>query len=244
MPEASEKGTANPALRRRRRLVCVALVFAGLCVATSADALESRDLLWERIGCLDPARVANGDACTTPRADGVDNRDAACRQTTQVWAQSARFVAIRDRRMCNCPNGFVHGLAMPFARITGIEADNLQEGIWQFAWDAAHTRISDEDTIALVVNPPAQRTQDQLHIHLVRRRAGACESFQAGATVSVPNLDHVWKIAKTRAHDRGFTNYGLLVTRCSPQGFTVLIEEVAANATTGPENRYAQGDCR
>lgn len=221
----------------------VALAFAAAFVAAVADARGSRDLLWKLLACLDPARVRNGEQCVKPRADEVDGRHPSCTSTTQVWAQNDQYVAIRDQRMCNCPAGFVHGLALPFARITGIEADHLPESIWKFAWAAAHTKIDDEDTIALVVSPPAQRTQDQLHIHLVRRREGACEEFAAGDTVSVSNLDHVWEITKRRATERRFTNYAVLVTKCSTDVFTVLVEEVLENSNATPENQYTQHDC-
>ena len=178
-----------------------------------------------------------------PHVDQIDNGDPKCPSTTQLWAQSEQYVAMRDHRMCNCPEGFVHGLVMPFARIAGIEADNLPEGIWAFAWNAAHMKIEDENTIALVVNPPAQRTQDQLHIHLVRRREGACERFAADDTAQVSNLDHVWEIAKMRATERHIMNYGILVTKCSKDAFTVLVEGEPESGNTTPEKQYTQHDC-
>jgi CDP-diacylglycerol pyrophosphatase len=232
-------------IMRSRHSVPVLVVLAGLLIAAAADARRSRDLLWILVTtCLNPNRAEGSDHCVKPRADEIDNRDSNCATTTQVWAQSTGYVAIRDQRMCNCPAGFVHGLALPFARIPGIEADHLPEGIWKFAWDAAHTRIEDEETIALVVNPPAQRSQDQLHIHLVRRGTDACERLPAASTASVPNLDHVWDVAKTRAKASHFTNYGVLVTRCSKDAFTVVVEEEPASGTTTPEKQYTRHDCR
>ena len=228
---------------RKTQLASCALAFAAPFVAAVAEARGSRDLLWELLACFDPGRVRNGEHCAKPRADEIDNRHPGCTSTTQVWAQSEQYVAIRDQRMCDCPAGFVHGLALPFARITGIEAENLPEGIWKFAWDAARTQIHDEEQIALVVSPPAQRTQDQLHIHLVRRREGACERFAAADTAPVPNLDHIWETAKVRATERHFTNYGLLVTKCSKDAFTVLVEAEPESGNTTPEKQYTQHDC-
>lgn len=228
--------------RRVSRLqASAALVCIGIFAAASADALGPRDRLWALLACVDPAR--RGEQCIKPRADEIENRHPTCPATTQVWLESAAYVAIRDQRMCNCPAEFVHGLALPFARLSGIEADHLPEGIWRFAWDAARTKIEDEDRIVLTVNPPAQRTQDQLHIHLVRRRDGACEEFPAGSTVSVPTLDHVWEIAKSRAKERHLRNYGLLVTRCSKDAFTILVEEVSQSGGMTPESRFTQHDC-
>lgn len=225
-------------------LVAIALLLAGFLAAAPAGARRSRDRLWTLIEtCVAPDGHHNGSTCRAPRAAGIGNLDPRCVTTTEVWAQSQEYVAIRDERMCNCPAGFVHGLAIPFARISGIEADNLPEGIWKFAWDAALQKIPDAATIALVVSPPLQRSQDQLHIHLVRRRAGACETFPADSTVLTTNLDHIWSIVKQRALQRHFTNYGVLVTKCSPDGFTVLVEDVPKGSRT-PEGQYTDHDCR
>src|SRR5262245_47924245 len=101
-------------------------------VAASAAALEPRNLLWKLIACVDPARTMNREYCPKPRADELENRHPSCAQTTQVWKQSEHYVAIRDMRMCDCPAGFVHGLAVPFAHIAGIESESLPEGIWEF----------------------------------------------------------------------------------------------------------------
>ncbi len=161
-----------------------------------------------------------------------------------MWAESEHYVAMRDDRMCNCPESFVHGLAIPFARISGIEADHLPEGIWKFAWEAARKKIPDAATIALVVSPPMQRSQDQLHVHLVRRRTGACKSFPPDSTLSTAHLDQVWSIVKHRAQQRGFTNYGVLVTKCSKNRFTILVEEVPQDGQRSPEGQYTDHDCR
>jgi len=226
-------------------LVAIALVLADFVATAPAGTQHSRDRLWTLIqSCLVPGGNHNTDTCQAPRADGIGNLDPRCMTTTQVWAQSQQYVAIRDERMCNCPAGFVHGLAIPFARISGIEADNLPEGIWKFAWDAARGQIADAAAIALVVSPPLQRTQDQLHIHLVRRRAGACATFPADALVSTTSLNHIWRIVQRRAKRGHFTNYSVLVTKCAKDRFTVVVEEVPKGSRKTPEGQYTEHDCR
>ena len=56
---------------------------------------------------------------------------------TELWVESNNYLVISDSKMCGCPEGFVHGLALPRAHITGIEDKVLPDGIWKFAWDAA-----------------------------------------------------------------------------------------------------------
>jgi CDP-diacylglycerol pyrophosphatase len=144
--------------------------------------------------------------------------------------------------MCNCADGFVHGLAIPFARISGIEAEGLPDGIWAFAWKAARSRISDPTAIALVVNPPLERTQDQLHIHLVRLRPKARSSFPEGSTVMVSSLDQVWSVAKTIAARLKLDNYGLLVAKAlQGDGFTVVVQEFIGHDS--PESQYTENRC-
>jgi len=80
-----------------------------------------------------------------------------------------RFTALRDIKMCGCPSDFVHGPALPIYRVTGVEDPLRPEGIWQFAWDVAIQRMKPE-SIALVVTPRLHRSQNQLHVHLLRNR--------------------------------------------------------------------------
>lgn len=200
------------------------------------------DALWRIVHyCVDSTGASEPPQCPKPRDPDVAASDPRCVSTTQVWAENALYVAIRDQKMCNCTGGFVHGLAIPSTRITGIEADDLPEGIWTFAWDAARTHIKDEESIALVVNPPLGRTQNQLHIHLVRLRPGARQRF-AGVTVTVPHLDQVWSVAKTLASRLKLENYGLLVAKAlRKDGFTVLVQGFTGN--NSPENEYVQDHC-
>jgi CDP-diacylglycerol pyrophosphatase len=158
-----------------------------------------------------------------------------CRRTTEVWAATADYVAIRDIKMCGCGRDFAHGLALPRHPVSGLEDSRRPAGIWSFAWDVARQRITEEDAIALVVNPPSLRTQDQLHVHLVRLKPGVRASLAADSA-RVPSLDAVWgAAAHRRAEIPG--DYGVLVARDGDQ-FLVF-------AGGGPlEQRFTVGECR
>ena len=97
---------------------------------------------------------------------------------------SPESVVIEDSKMSKCPVNagadesnprsfsYVHALAIPLHKVTGIEQEeNRPSGIWDLAWRTATAYIVDTSEIALVANPKAEnqyRSQDQLHIHLVR----------------------------------------------------------------------------
>ena len=174
----------------------------------------------------------------------TDDLGRTCRSTTHVWARSAdgRFVVIRDLKMCEQPGTandarFVHGLAMPLARVTGVEDAQLgtapeQNGIWQLAWDAALAKGLLEDEIALVANPPGNRSQNQLHIHIVRRNSAALPP-----TIALADLSDVWQRAAAAGRDIACRNYGILVHK-SGGTFRLLVEPGDANLEINPESRY------
>ena len=225
--------------RGTRKLLLAVLILLGLSSAGPAGAAGSRDALWNIIsGCLDPG-VAN--YCTTCRAPRVETACAAgkgCRDTIEVWAESDAFVALRDRKMCDCPEGFVHGLVLPRLRVTGVEDPRRPDGIWSFAWSVACDRIGDEFGAALVVNPAGMRDQDQLHVHIVRLQKDSRQRFGAARVTSVQNLDEVWGAAGRCAAAAGLADYGVLVARRPEGGFTVLVDKVS------PEKSYAIARCR
>jgi hypothetical protein len=78
--------------------------------------------------CLDPSAPSYCSKCPTPiqGACGV----TSCMDSLEVWGETPEFVAIRDRKMCGCPPGFVHGLAIPRTRVTAsrIHADPSPSG--------------------------------------------------------------------------------------------------------------------
>ncbi len=97
--------------------------------------------------------------CRYPRADSVCGKGLGCKETTRVWAETAKFAVISDIKTCGCPPDFVHGLVLPRTPVTGVEDPRKPDEIWSVAWEAARKRISDENAIALVVNPATVRTQ-------------------------------------------------------------------------------------
>ena len=159
-----------------------------------------------------------------------------CKKTNEVWVLNTQYVAIRDIKMCGCPTEFVHGLAMPREVITGVEDSNRQEDIWQFAWDVATERI-ERDSIALVINPKSQRTQNQLHIHLVRLEKNARDNFLQYSPSYVDSLEHIWATAESVAKAKGLNDYGVLVAQQSPGKYIVVI------TPNSPEAAFTQWSC-
>jgi len=171
--------------------------------------------------CVDPSKANYCSQCMLPRRDancGVSE----CKKTNEVWALNTQYAAIRDIKMCGCPAEFIHGLAMPREVITGVEDLNRQEGIWQFAWDVATERIEPQ-SIALAINPKSQRTQNQLHIHLVRLDKNARTHLSQYLPVQVNNLESIWATAANAARAKGLDDYGVLVAQSSSSGYMVVV---------------------
>src|SRR5215470_14728472 len=160
-----------------------------------------------------------------------------CSRTTQVWALTQEYVAIRDLKMCGCPSGFVHGLALPRFTVTGVEDPRRPDGIWRFAWNVARERIPEEDEIALAVNPPAYRTQDQLHVHLVRLLADARGRVDALRPVRVERLEDVWAAATEHAASQGIASYGVIVLSTPDGGWLV------GTVGDSPERDFTRARC-
>ncbi len=171
--------------------------------------------------CVDPSKANYCSQCMLPRRDancGVSE----CKKTNEVWVLNTQYVAIRDIKMCGCPTDFVHGLAMPREVVTGVEDSNREEGIWQFAWDVAMQRIEPQ-SIALAINPKSQRTQNQLHIHLVRLDKNARTHLSQYLPVQVNNLESIWATAANAARAKGLDDYGVLVAQSSSSGYMVVV---------------------
>jgi len=171
--------------------------------------------------CVDPSKANYCSQCMLPRRDancGVSE----CKKTNEVWALNTQYAAIRDIKMCGCPAEFVHGLAMPREVVTGVEDPNREEGIWQFAWDVAMQRIEPQ-SIALAINPKSQRTQNQLHIHLVRLDKYARTHLSHYLPVQVNNLESIWATAANAARAKGLDDYGVLVAQSSSSGYMVVV---------------------
>ena len=204
------------------------------CDAVQAVVARQRDNLARLLPCL------NDPKCSSV----VEPEDLGptCRSTTHVWARSAdrRFIVIRDLKMCEekeRPHDarFVHGLAIPLTRVWGVEDEQLyaapeQNGIWQLAWDAALAHGLREDEIALVANPPAVRSQNQLHIHIVRRNGAALPP-----AIALTGLGDVWVRVAEAGKNIGCRNYGILVYK-SGGVFHLLVE--APDGGHNPEDKY------
>lgn len=229
----------NAGFPRIRLLIPALLLVLFSITSSAAQASGSRDILWDIVStCLD-ASVADYCAdCSWPRSDSSCASGRECRQTTEVWGESDAYVAIRDTKMCGCPDGFVHGLALPRSMVLGVEDPERPDGIWKFAWDVAVGRVSDRSSLALVANPANNRGQDQLHVHLVRLNRDALKRIADIPTVTVHDLDQVWKAAARSAASQGLDDYGVLVFPHPDGGFTVLVDR------ENPEKKYTRYRCR
>jgi CDP-diacylglycerol pyrophosphatase len=201
-------------------------------------AAPRSDVLWRIVSeCLDPGESGYCSRCAWP-IEGSCGAGRDCRSSTQVWAETRDYVAIRDIKMCGCPLGFVHGLALPRASVTGVEDPRRPAGIWAFAWETARRWISSESEIALVVNPPGRRTQEQLHVHLVRLAPGARARVVARMVAPAAALDQVWAAADRAAAAAKLDAYGLLVMRDdTDHGFLVLVDAAS------PEDAFTVASC-
>ena len=201
-------------------------------------AMPNSDILLDIVRhCVDPKLENYCTRCRAPIAEVACTPETSCKKTTEVWSSNTEYVAIRDIKMCGCPASFVHGLVMPLQVITGVEDPLRPEGIWQYAWDEATLRMEAE-AIALVVNPQNFRSQNQLHVHLVRLKPQAKAEFKSMATGTSSNLLNVWKIAADLAKQQNLPDYGVLVSTEESGGFKVVV------TTVSPGHLFTQYVCR
>ena len=213
------------------------LLLMACAVQTPVRALERSDMLLDIVlNCVTPGSGNYCSLCRLPRNDAGCGAALECNRNTEVWALTGQYTAIRDIKMCGCPTEFVHGLALPTYPVTGVEDPRRPEGIWQFAWDAAIGRM-DAESIALVVNPGRQRSQNQLHVHIVRLAKGARENLEKESPRYVGNLDQIWATASASAASKGLEDYGVLVSQRPQRDFLVV---VTANS---PEKLFTKFLC-
>ncbi len=205
-----------------KALFFLALVFGGPSQAAPLNVAKGDILLHIVTQCVDPSKANYCANCMLPRADGGCSNINECKSTNEVWTLNQKYAAIRDIKMCGCPSDFVHGLAIPRDIITGVEDVNREEGIWQFAWGIGLERI-ESDSLALVVNPKSERTQNQLHVHILSLQKNARSDFVNYPHAYIQNLDRVWSTSQKIAVSQGLTDYGILVARESKGQYIVVV---------------------
>ena len=218
------------------------VAISGVCMRIEPRPAPSppADALWRIVStCVDEKK--NGGYCACPAfarsCCGVETTPDA----DVVWALTRDFVAIRDMQMCGCPADLVAGLALPRTRVTGIEDPRRPEGIWPFAWKTALSRIPDEGSIALVLNPEDARTQNQMHVHMLRLRpevrAALAERSPPGlaGTEVVPlgDLSAVFATVAARVGgEKALASHGILVTRHGTGWIAVVTDGTSPQAYT------------
>jgi CDP-diacylglycerol pyrophosphatase len=217
----------------RRVLVALLFVVAAGCLSAGVSSDALRRIVTNCLDTDDPRYCAR---CPDPQA-GYCRLDYPCSRTTEVWALNQEYAAIRDIKMCGCGAGFVHGLALPRFTVAGVEDPRPPDGIWRFAWDVARGRIAEEDEIALAVNPPELRTQDQLHLHLVRLLPTARPRVDALRPIRVERLEESWAAAREHASTRQLASYGVIVIRGLDGGWLV------AAVGDSPEGSFTRARC-
>jgi CDP-diacylglycerol pyrophosphatase len=217
----------------RRVLVALLFVVAAGCLSAGVASDALRRIVTNCLDTDDPRYCAR---CPDPQA-GYCRLDYPCSRTTEVWALNQEYAAIRDIKMCGCGAGFVHGLALPRFTVAGVEDPRPPDGIWRFAWDVARGRIAEEDEIALAVNPPELRTQDQLHLHLVRLLPTARPRVDALRPIRVERLEESWAAAREHASTRQLASYGVIVIRGLDGGWLV------AAVGDSPEGSFTRARC-
>ena len=216
--------------------------FAYFCVlfllySEASLANNKSDILLEIVqNCLNVKTINYCKLCRAPQLSANCSGISSCSSSIEVWAEDYDFVAIRDIKMCGCPSDFFHGLVLPKSVVTGIEDDRRSDEIWQFAWNVAEQRIPIHE-IALAVNPKSKRSQNQLHVHLVRLKPGWNPKLESSWMGTTENLSQIWSLASQVANAQQMTEYGVLVAK-SPQGGYRL-----ALTSDSPEWEFTQAIC-
>ena len=210
-----------------------------LLVASSGSCLaaDNSGILLQIVQqCIQTETPGYCDQCRAPQRKAICPGKTSCPATTELWAENADFVAIRDIKMCGCPFDFVHGLVLPKAVVTGVEDERRPDAIWQFAWNVGIERIPVNE-LALAVNAKSKRTQHQLHVHVVRLKSGPLPKLDASWVGLADQLDQVWQVASLAAQARQMNEYGVLVARAAQGGFRVAI------TAESPEGQFTQAVC-
>jgi CDP-diacylglycerol pyrophosphatase len=200
-----------------------ALLFMMCITCTHTFAQSNRDVLLEIANkCLDVSAPNYCSACATPRLDAACKLELQCRSSLEVWSQNNEFTSFRDVKMCGCNEDFVHGLTIPIKPITGVEDPLRPNSIWNFAWKVGSTKIP-ESELALVVNPKNKRSQDQLHVHMLRFYPERMIDMNLYFAEAVADLDLTWRSAQRYADSKGWNDYGVLITKSAPSSFSIFV---------------------
>ena len=216
--------------------------FAYLCIhllmySEATLASKKSDILLEIVqNCLNIKTTNYCQLCRAPQLSANCSGISSCSSSIEVWAENYDFVAIRDIKMCGCPADFVHGLVLPKSVVIGIEDDRRPEEIWQFAWNVAEQRMPIQE-IALAVNPKSKRSQNQLHVHLVRLKADWNPKLETSWVGAIENLSQVWSLASQAAKAQQMTEYGVLVSQSPQGGYRVAL------TSDSPEGEFTQAIC-
>jgi CDP-diacylglycerol pyrophosphatase len=188
--------------------------------------------------CTDLSGEDYCTACPWPRSDSSCERASVCAKSTEIWRENENYIAIRDKKMCSCTqSGFVHGLAIPRAMIKGVESANRPGGIWDFAWKTGLERGIAASNMALVINPANDRSENQLHIHIVRLKDDARNSFPKGKTTATESLAKTWQTATASAASNNLPFYGVLAAQNPAGGYFVVV------SPESPEDLYTVARC-
>lgn len=217
-----------------------AFLIAMLLSPARAAKPGPRDWLWHIVSeCLDAERPDLCERCLRPAPGRCG--DVPCEDRTFVWSVENDYAAVQDRKMCGCPPEFAHGLALPRVPVAGVEDPRRPAGLWAFAWKTARARIVNEGEILLAVNGPSRRTQDQLHVHMLRLSADGRQKLAATSPERVSDLAQVWTAAERHAQRIGVDGwYGIAVARAA-DGPDFL---VAASPGDHPETEFGRAFCR
>ena len=109
-------------MRTRLRLLSLVLLLTAQTISISVNAAVSIDTMLHIVQqCVDPSTQNYCAQCRLPQKGAGCLAAPTCRSTVEIWAEDKDFVAMRDIKMCGCPDDFVHGLVLPKATIPALK---------------------------------------------------------------------------------------------------------------------------